>query len=117
MIYLKDDGALEIWRDGELQSGRGEWEVLSHRGEEVLEITVPNEVKHDVGVVVEANPIVANIDGLLYSGNKYVATSSIPEQFWTKIDYLNNIAIEDIKAAYIAGQQRPSRKTPRAFPF
>ncbi len=110
-IFLGENGSLQIYSysvfspEQNLLTEEGSWDIKRINGEEVLELSIPIEIKHDLGISLEANPIFSKVGNYLYRGVKYSSSDSMQDEYRSNYYYFNKIASEDLENAYISSQQ------------
>lgn len=111
-LFFDDSGAIHAYEfinpERGLLSTLGHWKIISINGEEVFEMEIPINVKRQFGIIDEANPIISSVSGTLLKGTKLTSSYSVEGIETASVDYFvngyyfNNVAIEDLKSAYIS---------------
>ncbi len=103
-IFFGLDGAVYLYSyfDNErgLISEDGSWEIVSIKGETILEITIPFSIKKEFRIRAEATPIIFGYYGVLLNGTKYQNSENVPDEYRKTYFFLNEIANEELKSAY-----------------
>jgi len=107
-MFFHDSGSVEVYSyffpERGLISDEGSWEIVTVRGEEILEISITNDVKREFFILAEANPIISKVEQTLFRGIKISSTRNIADDEIQTGYFLNNIANENLKSAFIMEQ-------------
>ncbi|WP_141215571.1 hypothetical protein [Hahella sp. CCB-MM4] len=101
-LFFDEEGTVYaykyFWPSYGLLSAEGSWHMESINGEELLQISLPYDVKEEMGIRTEVNPFMTIAEGTRFKGTRRISTGKVPEQYRGRKDiFYNDVAQEDVK--------------------